>query len=126
VTTGAVEGYKAARLAAKAAPRTTNRELVALGRMASLAGHQYGLVVPFVVTVLEERNVRTGFFDEEAFAAVCLALRPDLDALATVAELTGWRKPELRSRQWRHVDLVEGWLRLEPEETKNSDGRQFL
>jgi integrase len=106
-------------------PGTINRELAALGRMASLARHQYGLVVPFVVTMLEERNVRTGFFDEDAFTAVCRALRAELAALATVAKLTGWRKSELRSRQWRHVDFVAGWLRLEPEETKNRDGRMF-
>jgi len=125
VTTAHVEAYKATRLAAKAAPGTINRELAALARMASLARHQYGLVAPFVVTMLEERNVRTGFFDDAAFRAVCQRLRPELAALATVAKLTGWRKSELRSRQWRHVDFAAGWLRLEPEETKNREGRQF-
>jgi integrase len=120
-----VEAYKAARLEAKAAPATINRELAALGRMAALARRQYGLVSPFTVERLEERNVRTGFFDEDAFAAVCRALRPELAALATVARLTGWRKSELRSRQWRHVDFKSGWLRLEPEETKNREGRMF-
>ena len=52
-------------------------------------------------------------------------MRPELAALATVAKLTGWRKSELRSRQWRHVDFEAGWLRLEPEETKNREGRMF-
>ena len=42
-----------------------------------------------------------------------------------MAKVTGWRKSELRSRQWRHVAFVAGWLRLEPEETKNRDGRMF-
>jgi integrase len=125
IATGAVEAYKAARLAAKVQPATVNRELAALGRMAALARHQYGVVVPFQVAKLEERNVRTGFFEEEQFQAVCRHLRPELAALATVAKLTGWRKAELRSRQWRHVDLAAGWLRLEPEETKNRDGRMF-
>jgi len=71
VTTGAIEDYRAKRLAVKAAPGTINRELAALARMASLARHQYGLVVPFVVTMLAERNVRTGCFDDAAFTAVC-------------------------------------------------------
>jgi len=93
--------------------------------MAALARHQYGVVVPFRVAKLEERNVRTGFFEEEQFQAVCRHLRPALAALATVAKLTGWRKSELRSREWRHVDLAAGWLRLEPDETKNREGRQF-
>ncbi len=125
LTTGAVEAYKAARLDAKAKPATVNRDLAALRRMAALARHQYGLLAPFVVEMLEERNVRTGFFEEDAFRAVCQRLRPELAALATVARITGWRKSELVSRQWRHIDFTAGWLRLEPEETKNRDGRQF-
>jgi integrase len=123
--TGHVETYKAARLEAGAAPSTVNRELAILGRLGTLARHQYGLVVPFRVAKLEERNVRTGFFEDEHVRAVCQHLRPELAALATVANLTGWRKSELRSQQWRHVDFSAGWLRLEPEETKNRDGRMF-
>ena len=144
LTTGHVEAYKAGRLAEhvcrtvttaagvtriptphRTAAGTVNRELAILGRMGSLARRQYGLVVPFVVQKLKERNAREGFFEEEAFTAVCRQLRPELAALVTVAKLTGWRKSELRSRQWRHVDFAAGWLRLEPEETKNGDGRQF-
>jgi integrase len=127
LTTGAVETYKAARLATPKppAPATVNREITILARMATLARHQYGLIAPFRVAKLEERNVRTGFFDDTAFAAVCRLLRPELAAFITVAKLTGWRKGELCSRQWRHVDFGAGWLRLEPEETKNRDGRQF-
>jgi len=29
------------------------------------------------------------------------------------------------TRQWRHVDFDAGWLRLEPGETKNGEGRMF-
>jgi integrase len=125
LTTAHVEQYKTARLAAKATNATVNRELAALGRMATLARHQHGLTVPFRIATLDERNVRTGFFEDDALAAVCAHLRPELAALATVAQLTGWRKAELCSRQWRHVDFAAGWLRLEPEETKNRDGRMF-
>ena len=43
-----------------------------------------------------------------------------------VACFTGWRvKSELLTRQWAHVDVQSGWLRLEPGETKNLEGRQF-
>jgi integrase len=125
ITSGHVEQYKAARLEAGAEPSTVNRETATLGRMAALARQQYGLHVAFIVRALEERNVRTGFFEEDAFRRVCRHLRPELAALATVAKVTGWRRAELLSRQWRHVDFPAGWLRLEPEETKNRDGRQF-
>jgi len=125
LTTGAVETYKATRLAAKAAPATINNELAALRRMATLAHKHYGLVAPFGVEKFEERNARKGFFERDAFEAVCQHLRPELAALARAAYLTGWRKSELRSRQWAHVDFMAGWLRLEPEETKNREGRMF-
>ena len=39
--------------------------------------------------------------------------------------ITGWRvKSEILTRQWAHVDFHSGWLRLEPGETKNAEGRQ--
>jgi integrase len=125
ITTGHVEAYKAHRLQGGASAGTINRETATLHRMATLAHHQFGLVVPFRVASLEERNVRVGFFEEEQFRVVVRYLPPELAALATVAKVTGWRRGELLSRQWRHVDFDAGWLRLEPEETKNRDGRQF-
>ena len=43
-----------------------------------------------------------------------------------VAYVTGWRvKSELLTREWAHVDFKAGWLRLEPGETKNDEGRMF-
>ncbi len=43
-----------------------------------------------------------------------------------VAYITGWRvKSEILTRQKHHLDLKAGWLRLEPGETKNGEGRQF-
>ena len=125
LTAGTVEAYKGARLKEGAAPATINRELAALRRMASLARDQYGLVVPVRVRMFEERNARKGFFEREALDSVCAHLRPELAALARAAYVTGWRKSELRSRQWVHVDFAAGWIRLDPEETKNREGRQF-
>ncbi len=125
LTTAAVERYKKARLDEKAAPATINRDLASLRRMATLACDQHGLVVPFRVRMFPERNARKGFFEPDAFEAVCEHLRPELAALARAAYITGWRRGELRSRQWAHVDFQAGWLRLEVEETKNRDGRQF-
>ena len=46
-------------------------------------------------------------------------LRP----LVRVAYITGWRKTELLTRRWEHVE--EGWLRINAGETKNGEGRQF-
>jgi len=49
-----------------------------------------------------------------------------LKPLAIAAYITGWRaRSELLTRQWRHVDFARGWLRLEPGESKNGEGREF-
>jgi integrase len=125
IQTAHVEAYKAARLEAGAEPSTVNRETAVLARMGALARQQYGLHVSFLATALAERNVRVGFFEEAQFQGVVRHLQPELAALARVAYVTGWRRGELLSRQWRHVDFDAGWLRLEPEETKNRDGRMF-
>src|SRR5262249_30740908 len=50
------------------------------------------------------------------------AVRPALE----VAYVTGWRlASEILTRQWRHVDFGTGWLRLDPHEAKNDEGREF-
>ena len=42
------------------------------------------------------------------------------------AYITGWRvTSEILTREWQHLDLGAGWLRLEPGETKNGRGRMF-
>jgi integrase len=125
LTTGAIEAYKATRFEAGAKPATINRELACLSRMATLARLQHNLVTRFVVTGLEERNVRKGFFEDDQHAGVQRLLPERLRAIPAIARITGWRKTELQSRQWPHVDFKAGWLRMEPEETKNREGRMF-
>lgn len=75
--------------------------------------------------LLHVENARKGFFEAEQFRAVLKHLPEDLRSLARAAYITGWRRGELVSRQWRHVDFANGWLRLEPGESKNGEGRQF-
>jgi integrase len=109
-----------------AQPAIINRELACLKRMFTL-GHQAGKVglIPYI-PMLEEHNVRTGFFEREQFEAVLHHVPHELRPLIHVAYLTGWRlDSELLTRQWRHVDFVNGWLRLDPGETKNREGRMF-
>ena len=56
-----------------------------------------------------------------------LAHLPDyLKPVFQVAYITGWRTPsEILTRRKSHLDLNAGWLRLEPGETKNREGRMF-
>lgn len=120
-----IRKYTTRRLKTGAAPATVNRELAALKRMFRL-GYEVKLVgrVP-VIKMLKENNARKGFFEEVDLRAICKHLPEDLAPLAEVAYITGWRKEELLSRDWRHVDFDAGWIRLDPGETKNKEGRQF-
>jgi integrase len=126
ISTDRILAYVRHRQQQQAANATINRELAALKRMFRL-GERAGRIVrrPFI-DLLQEHNARTGFFEREEFDAVLAHLPDDLQAVFTVAYLTGWRvKSELLTRQWAHVDFQSGWLRLEPGETKNAEGRQF-
>jgi integrase len=62
----------------------------------------------------------------EQFEAVLRHLPQHYHAAVKCAYLTGWRiHSEIFTRQLKHVDLENGWLRLEPGETKNRDGRLY-
>jgi integrase len=50
----------------------------------------------------------------------------DIRPVLEVAYITGWRiTSEILTRQKHHVDLEAGWLRLDPGESKNGEGRMF-
>src|SRR5215470_14180635 len=126
ITTERIGGYVRHRHGERAANATINRELAALKRMFRL-GERAGKVVrrPFIA-MLQEHNARTGFFERDQFDLVLAHLPEDLKAVFESDYITGWRvKSELLTRQWGHVDFESGWLRLEPGETKNGEGRQF-
>jgi integrase len=76
--------------------------------------------------MLEERNRRKGFFEQDQIAALLKELPEELRALIETSSITGWRiTSELTTRQKRHLDLDAGWLRLDPGESKNQEGRRF-
>ena len=76
--------------------------------------------------MLAEATPRQGFVEQADFARLLSHLSADLRAPLEAAYITGWRlASEIFTRQWKHVDFKAGWLRLEPGETKNGDGRMF-
>lgn len=126
ITADRVTAYVAARLGEGAANATVNRELAALKRMLRLGEIAGKVTHRPILSSLREHNTRTGFFEEPEFRAVQAHLPADLKFLFEAAYLTGWRvKSELLTRGWSHVDFKSGWLRLEPGETKNDEGRMF-
>jgi integrase len=76
--------------------------------------------------MLHVDNAWKGFFEREQYEAVLRHLPDFLRPVAAVAYITGWRtKSELLTRHRRHVDFANGWLRLEPGETKKGAARNF-
>ena len=127
ITGDRVTGYVTHRQKEKAAASTINNELAALSRMFVL-GMRAGKVAskPYIGK-LKLNNVRKGFFEWEQFRPVLTRLPLDLQAPIEAAYITGWRiHGEIFTRQKHHADLKgRGWLRLEPGETKNDEGRMF-
>ena len=79
-------------------------------------------VVPYFPMV-KETTVRKGFLTDEQYAALRDALLDELKALFVSAYITGIRKGELTDIQWPQLDLESDLIALEPDETKNREGR---
>ncbi len=126
VTSDVIGRYALRRKEEGAKNATVNRELAALERAFRLAERVGKVTRRPYIQMLEERNTRTGFVEAGELYAIVGHLPADLRPVALVAYLTGWRVPsEILTREWRNVDLGAGWLRLEPGETKNGEGRSF-
>lgn len=124
VTDDQVREYIAERMKAGAQRSTVNRELALLKRAYSL--NRRAVTSRPDIPIAKEKNARKGFFERDAFERVRAALPDHLRPLLTVAYLTGWRvKSELLPLEWRQVDFKARTLRLEPNTTKNDEGREF-
>jgi integrase len=134
LTADRITAYQAARLKQPeregeprgASPSTTNYELAVLRRAFRLGARAGKVAARPEIQMLHVENARKGFFEPEQYRAVMRHLPEHLRPLAAIAYITGWRATsELLTRQWRHVDLAKGWLRLDPGESKNGEGREF-
>jgi len=116
-----VEAYKAERLGGKASGGTINRELYVLAHMIA-RGRELGHVTGTLrvrTHRMAESPARSGFFEPAQFQAVMAALPKHLRPVVAFGYETGWRRREITSRCWRHVDLEAGMVRLEPGESKS-------
>lgn len=126
ITSDRITAYVALRQKQGAANGTINVELAALSRMFNLAMRAGKAASKPYIGRLETNNARKGFFEAEQFEPVLKHLPEYLKPVMVTAYITGWRiHDELLTRERKHVDLKAGWLRLEPGETKNRDGRNF-
>src|SRR5262245_3818904 len=97
-----------------------NRELAILKRAFTLAAQAGKVLYRPHIPMLRERNVRTGFFEVRQFQAVRNQLPAVYRPVVTFAYVTGRRVPsEVLRLEWRHVDLTNGIVALDPGMTKN-------
>lgn len=125
ITLDRLNGYVKLRREKGAAPSTVRNEMAALKRAFNLAVRAGRLTQRPPFPKIEVRNTRTGFFEPEQFAAVLENLPEAVKPVAQFMYLTGWRRGEVVTLQWRQVDFGAGCVRLEPGSTKNDDGRTF-
>lgn len=125
ITSASVTEYQALRRREKAANSTINYECRMLGRGFRLAVRAGLLANIPVIASLRAAGPRKGFFEPEQYGAVLGHLPDYLHPVVKTLYITGWRKNKVLSRQWKHVDLEQGWLRLDPGESKNGEARNF-
>jgi len=142
ITEDRITSYVARRIGEGAENGTINRELTSLKRMFRLALRSKKVASVPSFEMLAEATPRSGFVERHQLEAILAAtwtarsgpgrrtrtghLPAPVSVVVLVAYLTGWRvASEILTRQWRHVDLDAGFMRLEPGETKNGKGRMF-
>ena len=126
ITTPVVRTYILRRQAEGASNATVNRDLITLKRMFTLAVQGGTLLTKPYIPLLQEQNVRRGFFEPEDFQRIKGHLPVYMQGIAAFAFITGWRTPsEILPLEWRQVDLQAGEVRLDAGTTKNGEGRVF-
>jgi integrase len=120
-----IDNYVLMRRGKGASNATINRELCTIKRAFNL-GIQKRIVSDRPhISLLEEDNVRQGFFEREQYDVLRKHLPIWVQPVADFAYVTGWRRSEILGLQWRQVDFTAGNVRLEPGTTKNREARQF-
>jgi len=125
ITTDRIKEYVATRREEGAANGTINRELACLKRMFKLAVQSTPPKVARIphIPMLEEHNVRSGFFSHEEYLAVRAVLPDYAQVAVSIACYTGLRIGEVLGLKWSQVDLGEGKLSLTPLQTKTETSR---
>ncbi len=129
LTTADVQRYVVERQTAptpdapRAANATINRELAALKRAFNLGVKGEKILRKPHIPMLDEHNTRKGFLGEIEYLALRNALPTPINHMLAFAYVTGWRKSEVLALTWDRVDLQAGTVRLDPDTTKNDEGR---
>jgi integrase len=123
INTDGIKAHVEKRMSEGLSNASINRELAALKTMFHLAAKCTPPKVNLIpyIPMLEESNVRKGFFELEEYLPLKSALPYYLKPVVTFAYHSGWRLAEILGLQWSQVDLKQGTIRVD--DTKNKEPR---
>lgn len=106
-------------------PATINRELAFLKRVFSWAIENEIITAnPAKHVKLErENNVRDRVLSKDEFNSLLQFTDVDFQPVFMTAYFTGMRLSEILNLKWAKVDMKNGFIKLEPENTKTGEGR---
>ncbi len=132
-----VESFKLKRLAEPSgrtpgtftAPATVNRELACLKSVFNKAiANDKAEKSPFQgrkVKMLKENNERTRILTHDEYIRLLAHCSPKVKPIVKVAYFTAMRQAEILNLIWQQLDLREGFIHLQPKDTKTNEARSI-
>jgi integrase len=123
ITTDRIRAYALERQNEGASNGSINRELAALKRAFRLMIQAGRLSHVPHVPMLREAGPRQGFLEPADFARLRDALPVHLRDPISFLYRSGWRKTEMKTLEWRDVDIAGAVVRLRRDRSKNEESR---
>jgi integrase len=123
ITTDTAREFAQKRLDEGAKNGTVNGSLALLRRMLSIAHEDGKIQVKPKIRLLKPGPSRKGFLPREQFDKLVSNLPVNLKPLVTFLYFCGVRLGEAKQIEWSQVNLDDALIRLEGEQTKNSEAR---
>jgi integrase len=118
--------YTRKRLTQGAAAGTVNRDLGVVSRMFTLALQAGRMTRRPYIPRLRENLPRQGFMEHGEYLAIRGHLPPAYQDVLDFGYLSGWRRGEALTLEWRDVDRGARVVRLRPEVSKTREGRVLV
>ena len=108
-------------------PGTVNRKVALLKRIFNLAIREDMVMKNpcWKVTMLPENNQRERILSPDEYQDLLKELAPHIVPVVRVAYHTGMRLSEILGLTWNRVDMKDGYLDLEAEDTKTAEPRRI-
>lgn len=104
---------------------TINRDLCALRRAFYLALDRGKVLQVPKIELLPENNIRTGYFTVPEIKLLMEHLPEHISLIVWFGYNSGWRKAEILSLKWYHINLNEGSVYIEGQFVKNKSTKIY-